>query len=121
MNLTTAGCAALTIAFAGCAMSTPSTLTVDDPLHRHLDDKVAMTDSGTARRCADNMLNASPADEATNVTTRIIGSGPNVVVDVGAVLTMRGVFAQPLPVSFRCTYVNGNMTHATWTSGLKGD
>lgn len=120
MKLTYACCAALTIALAGCATGTPSTLTVRDPQNRHIDNKIAMTDEGTARRCADNMINASPANEAINVTTRTVGTGDNIVVDVGATLLMQGTFAQTLPVTYRCTYSNGLMTLGTWTSGLKG-
>ncbi len=80
-----------------------------------------MTDAGTARRCADNMINASPANEATNVTTRVTGTGRNIVVDVGAKLAMQGIFPTMLPVTYRCTYSNGIMVHGTWTSGLNGD
>lgn len=120
MKSTAACCAFLIMLCAGCAMSTPSTLTVRDPQNRRQNTDVAMTDAGTARRCADNMLNASPVNVATNVTTHVTGTGPNVVVDVGGVLQGVGMFNQSLPVTFRCTYTNGVMTHGTWTSGLKG-
>jgi hypothetical protein len=110
----------LALACAGCTVSTPSTLTVPDPQIRHQNIDVAMTDAGTARRCAENMLNASPANVATNVTTRITGTGSNVIVDVGAELQDVGMFNETVPVTFRCTYTNGIMSHGTWTSGLRG-
>lgn len=114
------GCAILLMVCAGCAVITPSTLTVRDSQDRHQNIDVAMTDAGTARRCADNMLNSSPANVATNVTTHITGTGPNIIVDVGAELQGVGLFNQSVPVTFRCTYTNGIMTHGTWTSGLRG-
>lgn len=107
------------LALTGCATGTPTTLTLKDPQHRYLDNEVAMTDAGTARRCAENMLNASPAVAATDVSTKVSGSGKNIVVDVYATLLNVGFFSQSLPVSYRCTYINGMMS-TTWTGGLKG-
>lgn len=121
MKLMSAAVVALAvIGAAGCAISTPTTLTISDPQHRHQNIDVALTDAGTAHRCADNMLNASPPNVATNVTTHVVGTGQNVVIDVGATLNDIGIFNQSLPVTYRCTYANGIMTLGTWTSGLKG-
>lgn len=94
---------------SGCAVSAPSVLTLSVPQNRHQKIDVAMNDAGTARRCADNMLNASPATFATNVTTHITGTGPNVIVDVRAELHGVGLFNQSVAVTFRCTYTNGNV------------
>jgi hypothetical protein len=120
-SMSTALLAGAVICAAGCATGVPSTLTVPDPQHRYQNIDVAMTDAGTVRRCADNMLNASPANLATNVTTRAAGTGSNIVVDVGAILNNVGMFNESVPVTYRCTYRNGIMVHGTWTSGLKGD
>lgn len=119
MKLIAISAVAVVVALSGCATQIPTTLTLKDPHHRHINDEVAATDEATARRCVENMLNASPAVSATDISTKVIGTGRNVIVDVDATLLDVGFFGRSLPVSFRCTGVNGMMS-TTWTGGLKG-
>ncbi|AOZ11152.1 hypothetical protein [Cupriavidus malaysiensis] len=106
---------------SGCASAPPTHLTLSDPMHRVIELDAAFTESGTARRCAENMLKHSPVTEATDITTRVNTSGNDMIVDVTANLVLQpGMIGGPLPVAFRCTYRDGKMVKATWTGGLKG-
>lgn len=119
MKLSVLSAVVVVMALSACATPIPKTLKLKDPHHRHINDEVAATDEGTARRCVENMLNASPAVSATDISTNVIGTGRNIIVDVNATLLDVGFFGRSLPVSFRCTGVNGMMS-TTWTGGLKG-
>lgn len=110
--------ATIVIACAGCTTHVPSTLTVKDSVHRNLNHKVAWTDTGTSLRCAENMLNASPADSAESITYTMKGTGENATVNVDATLIDVGFWKSPLPVSYRCEYVNGWMVNGKFTKGL---
>lgn len=109
---------AIVITCAGCTVHVPSTLTLKDSVHRSINNEVARTDAGTALRCAENMLNSSPADSAESIAYTMNGTGDNATVNVDATLINVGLWKSPLPVSYRCVYVNGIMTNGKFTKGL---
>ncbi|WP_131542725.1 hypothetical protein [Paraburkholderia hospita] len=119
MNKSIVPATLLSVLFVGCA--NPTRHTLSNPQQRHLDDKTALTDSGTARKCAENMLNASPASQAADVATRVARTGNGLIVDVDANLLDVGMFHESLPVGYRCTYEGDRLVRSTWTRGLKGD
>jgi len=110
--------ATIVIACAGCTAHVPSTLTVKDSAHRNINNKVAWTDTGTALRCAENMLNSSPANSAESIAYTMNGTGDNATVNVDATLINVGFWKSPVPVSYRCVYVNGMMKNGNFTKGL---
>lgn len=112
--------AALLATVAACAA--PTELMLSNPQDRRIDDRAGLTDSITAARCARNMLNASPATQAADITTRSSRFGADLTVDVDATLLNVGVGVgnDSMPVSYRCLYSGASLVKAAWTRGLRG-
>lgn len=103
---------------AACATTTPSEMTLQDPLHRRVEQEAGLTLEATVKRCAENMLNASPSDRAVEIHPRVISPNNPVVIEVDAVLPNVGMFHEQRFVTYRCEYSGKLMTRSFWTRGL---
>lgn len=122
MNILARAIAVLVVAFimSGCAVTVPREMKLSDPTHRKSVDHPGKNIDAMRLACAETMLNASPATEATEIDARVLTTGDPVVTEVDAVLHNLGVFNQSLAVTFRCEYREGSFTFGTWTRGLTG-
>jgi PBP1b-binding outer membrane lipoprotein LpoB len=111
---------ALGISFiAGCAVTVPREMKLADPSNRKTVDHPGTNLDSIRLACAETMLNASPASEATDIDVRVLSQGEIVVTEVDAVLKNVGMLNTSLPVTYRCEYRNGELASGTWTRGLK--
>lgn len=106
------------IMLAACATTTPSEMTLRDPLHRRIEQEAGPTLEATVKRCAENMLNASPSDRAVKITPRVISPNNPIVIEVDAVLPDFGVLREQRFVTYRCEYGGKLMARSFWTRGL---
>ncbi|MRW82907.1 hypothetical protein GJ698_02230 [Pseudoduganella sp. FT26W] len=104
---------------SGCATKIPKEMVLKDPLNRVIESNVGSNVDKIRLACAKNMLAASPANHATDISTRVVSQGEITTIDVDAVLHISGSFSPPLPVTFNCSYKNGNIYQTHWTRGLK--
>jgi len=111
-------CLIASLCALSAACSTPSHIRVSDSSRRVLDSKVGWTDQSTVSKCVSNMINASPAAEAVDVSARHSGTGKTIVVDVDATLINLGPLGVSKAVSYRCDYKAGVMVKGSWTRGL---
>lgn len=111
--------AASAIFAAGCAVTVPTEMRLEDSNNRKLVDNPGTNLDSIRLACAESMLNASPANEATNIDSRIVSQGDIVVSEVNATLNNLGGFKQSLPVTFRCEYQRGKLISTSWTRGLE--
>jgi hypothetical protein len=104
---------------AGCAVTVPNEMTLSDPQNRKTVDNPGTNVDAIRLACAETMLNASPASEATDVNVRVLSQGDLVVTEVDAVLKNVGMFGRAMPVTYRCEYLKGRLASGAWTRGLK--
>jgi hypothetical protein len=90
-----------------------------DPQNRKTVDSPGTNLDAIRLACAETMLNASPAIEATDINARVLSQGDLVVTEVDALLKNVGAFSQSLPVTYRCEYLKGHLASGVWTRGLK--
>lgn len=105
---------------SGCANTVPREMKLADPHNRKTVDHPGKNLDSIRLACAETMLNASPAIEATEIEVRVLSQTDPVIIEVDAELKDVGMFNQSLPVTYRCEYKEGSLALGTWTRGLKG-
>lgn len=106
------------VALVACTTTTPTEMTLRDPYHRRINQEAGSTLEATVKRCAENMLNASPVDRAAEISPRVISPHNPMIIEVDALLLDFGVFRVQRPVTYRCEYSGKSMTKGFWTRGL---
>ena len=109
---------AITLISVSCADTTPREMSLADPNNRELLTETDDNLQSMQRVCAENMLNASPASEAINISPRVMSNLEEKVIEVDALLVDIGYFKEDLPVTYLCKFKNGTMTYATWVRGF---
>jgi len=109
---------AVALISVSCADTIPREMTLTDPNNRYIEVETDNDLQSMQRVCAENMLNASPASKAINITPRVVSDLEEKVIEVDAVLVGIGYFNQDLPVIYLCKFKNEKMTFSTWVRGL---
>ena len=99
----------------GCAVEVPRQMALSNPHNRHTVDNPGTDVNAIRKACAETMLNASPAEAATNIDAKALSGGSVVTVTVDA--TLLGQFGRD--ITYECVYTDGRLTSGRWTRGLK--
>jgi hypothetical protein len=105
---------------ASCATSVPNEMKLADPNNRKTINQPGTNIEAMRFACAETMLNASPATEASDIVVRVLSTSNPTIMEVDAILKNVGAFRGNLSVTYHCEYQNGSLTLGTWTRGLKG-